>query len=83
MLLVFPDCYEKEYIDNYCGKNDCQEDFNDIRVAQYNTTECPVIGLASRDVPDYLLYTLMGIYTGVALVGAALMAFLVDPIEIR
>ena len=80
--LEFPSCYNASYIEQYCGANDCQEDFNEAR-GDYNTSECPVNSLQSEGTPDELLYTLMGIYAGVALIGAAAVAIFVDPIVVR
>lgn len=80
--IEFPTCYSEEYIDTYCGKNDCQEDFNVAR-KNFTTDECPVSEIESGVVHDSLLYTLMGTYTGIALLGAAVTAIFVDKIKLR
>jgi len=79
---VFPDCHNKTYIETYCGANDCLEDFNSARL-KYNTSECPVSALQLVGPTETLIYVLMGIYAGIGLLGAAVIAFLVDPIVIR
>ena len=82
LYLVFPSCYNESYIENHCGASDCQEDFNVTR-RMYNSSECPVTDLQSGKTPPVLLYTLMGIYSGIALFGAAVVALFVDPIQVR
>jgi len=49
----------------------------------YNSSECPVTELQTGETPPKLIYTLMGIYSGIALLGAAVVAVFVDPIQIR
>ncbi|XP_018669845.2 protein unc-93 homolog A-like [Ciona intestinalis] len=80
--LAFPTCYNASFIENYCGHNDCQDDI-DAAKNMYNSSECPVLGVSSSDVSNDTLYLLMGIYAAVALLGALVVGFLVDPIKIR
>jgi len=81
-LAEFPSCFEEEYIKNYCGKNDCQKDLDEGRL-KFNSSNCPVTNIESGDVPDWTIYLLMGIYAGVGICGALVMAFLVDNVKIR
>ena len=81
-VLVFQTCINNSYVEQYCGANDCQEDFNTERL-NYNTSDCVINDLQSGNTSNELIYTLMGIYAGVALFGAAVVAVLVDPIVIR
>ena len=82
LFLVFPSCYNETFIEEYCGANHCQTDLNATR-RLYSTEECPVSELQSGKAPPELLYTLMGIYCGIALFGAGVVALCVDPIQIR
>ena len=81
-LIDFPNCFNETFIDNFCGASDCQEDLNAKRL-EYNSSDCPVTELQSGKPSSTLLYTLMGIYSAIALFGAAVVGVLVDPIQIR
>jgi len=82
VLAEFPSCFEEEYIKNHCGKNDCQKDLDEGRLL-HNSSYCPVTTVESGDVPNWNIYLLMGIYAGVGIGGALVMAFLVDNVKIR
>ena len=79
---VLPDCYNETYINTYCGKNDCQKNFAEAR-KDFNSTSCPITPIQSEGVEDSLLYTLMGIYAGIGLLGALVVGLFVDPLTIR
>ena len=68
-------------METYCGANDCQDDFNEKR-ANFSTESCPSAPI-QEGVEDSLLYTLMGIYFGVGLLGAVIIGVLVDPFDAR
>jgi len=50
---------------------------------EYNSSKCPLTSLESGKVPDKTIYILMGIYTGIGISGALLVAFLVDNVKVR
>jgi len=80
--LEFPKCYNATYIDNFCGVNDCPDvDFNVYR-SNYTTT-CEQEIISSDSVEKSTLYTLMGVYAGVGLLGSAITAIFVDNIQLR
>jgi len=81
-ILVLPDCYNESYIEKYCGKNDCQADFTAAR-KDFNSSSCPINQIQSEGVERSLLYTLMGIYAGIGLLGALVVGVFVDPIVVR
>lgn len=82
MLLVLPDCYNKSFIDTFCGKNDCQENFEAAR-KDYNSSACPISQIQEQGVEQTLLYILMGIYAAIGLLGSLIMGVFVDNIEVR
>ena len=79
---VLPECHNETYIQNYCGRSDCQEDFSEARIT-FNSSSCPVNDLQSEGVEDNLLYILMGIYAGIGLLGALIIGVFVDPVTVR
>ena len=81
-LAEFPSCYNKTFVEQYCGTSDCQKNLSRSRM-EYNSSKCPLTSLESGKVPDKTIYILMGIYTGIGISGALLVAFLVDNVKVR